>query len=224
MNWRKDQIIKHSFAKSGLFIRTIPRKIKSWDLSNYKKLKGNINYHYSVVQNDTCAYCRTPLRFGGYGEHIEHIIPKSKKFRWMFHPENLCLSCFGCNVKKKEENTLVNDFNFYGDKYSDFPVGSKNYKIVHPHYDSYSKHLKEDKLICLPKNGSLKGIETIKICKLNRFDLLYTRARLKNKSNKQFNKILAEVVIDMTLSQTERDMAQNMINEIVKRYNYLSNL
>ena len=170
MIWKKNQKIKFSFDKSHLFKQIIPRKLKSWELSSYKKVKNNIKYHYSIVQSDICAYCRTPIRFDGYGEHIEHIVPKSKKFRWMFHPENLCLSCFGCNKKKKDENTLVNPFSGYGNKYSSFPNNSLDYKIVHPHYDSYSNHIKEEKLICIPKNGSLKGLETIRICKLNRLN------------------------------------------------------
>jgi uncharacterized protein (TIGR02646 family) len=221
MNWRKDQKIRYSFSKSSLFKQTIPLSVKAWEASAHKKLKTNIKYHYSIVQSDICAYCRTPIRFEGYGEHIEHIVPKSKKFKWMFHPENLCLACFGCNVKKKDENTLVNDFSMYGNQYLNFPKGSKNYKIIHPHYDSYSQHLNDDKLICLPKKGSLKGIETIKICKLNRFDLLYTRARLKNRSNRQLNSKLAGILTDMTVSKSERDVAQKMINTIIERYNYL---
>jgi uncharacterized protein (TIGR02646 family) len=221
MNWRKNQKIKFSFSKSSLFKQTIPMSVKAWESASHKKLKKDIKYHYSIIQSDICAYCRTPIRFEGYGEHIEHIVPKSKKFRWMFHPENLCLACFGCNVKKKDENTLINDFSAYGDQYSNFPLGSKNYKIIHPHYDSYSKHLKEDRLICLPRNGSLKGIETIKICKLNRFDLLYTRARLKSRSNQQLTSALAGILTDMTINKSERDIAQKMINTIVERYNYL---
>ena len=84
-------------------------------------LKSKIKYHYSIVQDNKCAYCREEIRFDGYGEAIEHIIPKSKKYKFMFHPKNLCLACYGCNTKKSTKNPLIKDLSQYGDEYDDFP-------------------------------------------------------------------------------------------------------
>lgn len=222
MTWGKNQKIKYPCDKHPKFVQRIPRQKNTWSASSNNKLKGTIKYHYSIVQDDKCAYCRQPLRFDGYGEPIEHIVPKAEKFKWMFHPINLCLACYGCNTKKGTQNTLVNDFSFYGDGYSDFPNNSKHYKIVHPHFDSYSNHIIEEKFICKPKNNSTKGSETIRICGLNRFDLIYTRARHKNNSKKQLQRKLTSVVSDNSFRLEERKSAQKMINKIIERYNYLT--
>lgn len=224
MSWRKDQIIKYSYDKyPGLNPIKKPRK-ETWTSSTGEALKKKIKYHYSIVQDNKCAFCRTPVRHEGYGEPVEHIVPKSKKLKWMFHPYNLCLSCYGCNTKKGFKNTLINDYTAYKDFYISYPLKSTDYKIIHPHFDSYSKHIEDKDLICKPKNASTKGAETIKICELNRLDLIYTRAKLKNKSNKELRNILTLIVSDTSYRKEERESAKAIITNIVERYNYFKNL
>lgn len=225
--WKKNQRIKYTYTchpdNSGIRPPR-PQSKKAWDKSQYKSLKKKIRLHYSHVQSDICAYCHEPISFEGYGEAIEHIIPKSKKYRWMFHPKNICLSCYGCNTKKGTKNPLVQDFTFYGHRYEDFPADSSHYKIIHPHFDTYSKHLYEEKFICKVSNFSTKGEETIKMFKLNRLDLLYTRIRKKNTSQKQMRKILAIVLVDTTFTLKEKQAAKHMLLKIIDRYNYLKAL
>ncbi len=227
MIWMKNQKIKYVYTDHSNNIDLTPPKPnsqKAWNYSKHSKLKEKIKLHHSYIQDDMCAYCRQPIKFEGYGEPIEHIIPKSKKYRWMFHPKNVCLSCYGCNTKKGTKNPLAQSFANYGHRYIDLPQGSIHYKIIHPHYDSYSNHLYEEKFICKVKNGSNKGTETMKMCDLNRLEILYTRARRKNTSHKQLRKILAMVLIDTSFTLEERQTAQNMIYKIIARYKYLKDL
>lgn len=226
MIWRKNQTISHSYDQFPGNNTKVPKRKNTWNSKTKEivDLKNSIRKHYSIVQNDICAYCRTPVRFDGFGEPIEHIVPKKDKFRWMFHPYNLCISCFGCNTKKHFKNTLINPIKSYKNGYNDIPLNSKEYKIIHPHFDSYSKYIQEKKLICIPKTASIKGPETIQICDLNRLDLIYTRARQKNYSSKTIQKILVQIVGDTSFRIEERKSAQKMVDAIIERYNYLKQL
>lgn len=220
MSWNRNQKIKYSYEKHPNNNPTLtnPTK-KSWTASKHKEFKAKIKEHYSIVQDNKCAYCRMNVRFEGYGEPIEHIVPKSLKTKWMFHPLNLCLACYACNTKKSDKDTLV-DINTHPDKYNNYPTNSAAYNIVHPHFDIHSKHIEEEKFILKPKKGSVKGRNTIDICELNRFDLLYTRAKNKNTSNKALTQILTKIVIDYSFSEEERIAAAKMINKIISRYDY----
>jgi len=52
-------------------------------------------------QDDCCLYCGDPLNGGG---HVEHMIPLSRLgTNW---PDNLCLACPGCNLRKGELTAL----------------------------------------------------------------------------------------------------------------------
>lgn len=221
MSWKKNQIIKfHYGCNSEIIPLKNPKSLKSWE-SN-ESLKKRIKNHYSIVQDDICAYCRIPLRFQAYGEPIEHIVPKSIKIKWMFRPENLCLSCYGCNTKKRDKNTLfLNDGNL-NESYDFYPNKSEDFIINHPHFDSYSNNIVEENLICKAK--TTKGYETIKICDLNRLDLIYTRARIKKISRQKINKFMTQLVLDKKTDSKEKEVAQKMIIEIIDRYNYYKKL
>lgn len=224
MTWKRNQKIKYKYdqhPENVSILNFTPTSVEEWN--SYVDLKMKIKEHYAHVQDDKCAYCRQPIRYMGYGEPIEHIVPKSKKVKWMFHPYNLCLSCYGCNTKKGDNNTLSNEFNHYDDEFESYPESSQDYKIIHPHFDSYSKHIKEESFICKAKNGSYKGRNTIDICKLNRLDLLYSRARAKNKT-RVLKRILIEFVINQQGTPEEMHEAQKMIDNIVRRYHYLRRL
>jgi uncharacterized protein (TIGR02646 family) len=223
MSWRKNQKIKYSFEKNSTIIpEENPLSTDEWKTNT--ELKDLIKTHYSIIQDDLCAYCRTYLRINGYGEPIEHIVPKSDKLKWMFHPKNLCLSCYGCNTKKGTKNTLVNISAHTPNSYTNYPTNSSDFNIIHPHFDSYSVHIIEENLICKPRNNSNKGAKTIEVCELNRLDLIYTRARIKKKSKKEMNSLLALIVADSSNRAEEIDSAKKMIENIIFRYNYFKSL
>lgn len=224
MSWNKNQKIKFSYEKHPNNIRPItnPTK-KSWTASTNKNLKNNIKNHYSIIQDNKCAYCRLPVRYDGYGEPIEHIVPKSIKIKWMFHPLNLCLACYACNTKKSDKNTLIISNN-HPDNYLNYPITSTDFNIIHPHFDIHSSHIEVENFIFKPKNNSSKGRNTIDFCELNRFDLLYSRAKTKNTSNKALTQVLTKMTLDYSLSNEERNAATEMINKIIENYNYYKTL
>jgi uncharacterized protein (TIGR02646 family) len=223
MSLRKNQKIKHSYEKNISILPIVNPTKAGWLSSSNKKLKKDIKNHYSIVQDDICAYCRLPVRYDGYGEPIEHIVPKSIMVKWMFHPKNLCLSCYGCNTKKSDKDTLVSRL-LHIDNFNNYPKVSTDFNIVHPHIDIFSNHIYEENLIYKPKAGSQKGRNTIDFCQLNRFDVLYSKARLKRNSNKQLINKLTSITLDTTNSPNEIASAIEMINKIIERYDYLVNL
>lgn len=215
IKFNKNNKIKYSYDK-GIddFTEPIPTSLDDWNKSEYNDLKKHIKKHYSIIQDDKCAYCREEMRFEGYGEPIEHIIPKSKKIEWMFHPQNLCLACYGCNTKKGVKNPLIEDINTY----ISFPDNSSDYKIVHPHFDVLSTHIKEENFYFKSRNASLKGKETIKMCDLNRFDLLYKRIRRK-KRKPNFISFLTMTLLTST-DEKEIKLVQELLKRLIERNNY----
>lgn len=220
MTWKRNQKIKYDYGI--LYNQNIPkpRKSTSWSNSSYNKIKIYIKKHYSIFQDNKCAYCRLPINFGGYGEPIEHIVPKSHKNFWMFHPRNLCLSCYGCNTKKSNKNILVNGYLKYSKAYKNYPLNSKDFLIVHPHFDNYAKHIKFDGIICVPNNTSIKGMNTIDVCKLNRLDLLHKRVLLNRFSKKNINDIYMQKLRDTTTPKYEIEAITNYALKIAENYNY----
>lgn len=137
---------------------------ESWSDNDISELKNRIKKHYIKIQKNTCPYCRQSLRSNnGRVWDIEHIIPRIISIHFMFTPENLCISCIECNGKKHENDVRT------GKGIKRLPKKSKGYKIIHPHFDNYTKH------ILLIKAGFFyiartdKGEFTIETCGLNRF-------------------------------------------------------
>lgn len=214
--WNKNQKIRADYQIIKTVVIDRPSDHKDWSESKYNKLKERIKFHYSVVQNDTCAYCREQVRFDGYGEPIEHIIPKSTASEWMFEAKNLCLSCYGCNTKKSTTNTYLKDYN-QGDSY---PEDGSDISIIHPHYDSFSYHIDTSELIFKPRKSSSKGIKTINLCKLNRPDLLFTRALNNRKSNKSMLSHAFKTLRSGKLDLKERQVARDFILALISRMKY----
>ncbi len=121
-------------------------------------------------QNYRCAYCRLELHPNEVTPEIDHIMPKSLKTTWMYEPFNLCLSCKACNTKKSNKNVLQN--NVLDDV---LPHDSASFKIIHPYIDRYSDNIELVGNI-LYKGISDKGIYTIQLCKLDRYEVAAVRA------------------------------------------------
>lgn len=225
MTWRKNSLIKFPYNHKRSHTIPKPNTTKGWG-KLHKKLYDHIKFHLSVVQTDICAYCRMPIRFLGYGEPIEHIFPKSLNPRWMYHPKNVCLSCYGCNTKKGDQNTRIGGIKKNGKAYHKYPSSSSEYLIIHPHFDTFSKFLVIEDLICKPnpRTTSTKGQETIKMCKLNRLDLLYQRARNTKLNNTGIHAIALNVINDLNSKPEEKKAAQDLITELIKRYKYWAEL
>lgn len=133
------------------------------------KIRVAIREHYKIQQSYMCCYCRQQnIQEHGYVWDCEHILPKAIYPKFLFEPFNLALSCKACNLAKEKykEQIIINSKDRYcTDKY--------NYRIIHPHFDVYSEHLK----VKVRRGTTVheivtttKGAFTYKCCGLDRFD------------------------------------------------------
>jgi uncharacterized protein (TIGR02646 family) len=186
---------------------------ENWGLPCYNRLKAFVKEHYSILQEDVCFYCKINLRHGGYGEPIEHIVPKSDKPQWMFKPRNLALSCFPCNTKKNADNTL----SLAGLGSINYPDTTDGFAIYHPHYDNWVDHMEQFYEFFL-KPISDKGRETFKVCELYRLNLPLDKAKQKSWKEEPFRtKIIEQVLIDPTTSEELLKQCKRISKEIIRR-------
>jgi uncharacterized protein (TIGR02646 family) len=186
---------------------------KHWSLPCYNDLKAYVREHYSVLQNDICCYCKISLRHGGYGEPIEHVVPKADRPQWMFIPRNLALSCYPCNTKKNADNTL----SATGLASHNYPTLSADFTIYHPHFDTWSEHIEIYHEYFL-RPTSPKGISTFEICELYRFNLPLDKAKQKNWEEEPFKtRVIEQVLLDATASDEIRAQCDEITKEIIRR-------
>ena len=109
-------------------------------------------------------------------------------------------------------------------KSQNYPNESELFRIVHPHLDKYSKHIDSNNIFLRPRANSEKGRETIRICQLNRMDLLIKRA----KRNSQSKKAMIDFNIDQLCSSystnEERKQAAIFIQDLIERAKHLKNI
>lgn len=184
-----------------------------WNLSCYNPLKAHIKQHYSIIQDDLCCYCKISLRFGGYGEPIEHIVPKDDRPRWMFEPKNLALSCYPCNTKKNADNTL----SLSGRRSRVYPTTSSGFLIYQPHFNNWDTHFEIFRSYFL-KPKTQKGRETFKVCELYRINLPLDKAKMKDISETSFRiRIISKVLLDPDSTNNIINQCQEISTEIIKR-------
>lgn len=133
-------------------------------------VRSVIRQHYLKEQAYCCAYCRIEKKEShGMTWDVEHILPKAIFPEYLFEPENLAVACKECNTPKDDVNILANKSKVP----EKFPVRSKDYIIVHPHFDVYDHHFEiievQGKRIYRLRNGH-KAKQTYIICNLSRFD------------------------------------------------------
>jgi uncharacterized protein (TIGR02646 family) len=146
---------------------------EDWNKSQYEPIKQRIKRELYFGQLDRCAYCRKTIEADAKYEPLEHIVAKSIKPQWMLNPKNLIVTCDSCNNLKGDEQTLVDTFQ----NTTDLPEDSSAYIIFNPHFDDWQEHLAyENELFIVPVVNS-KGSETIRICKLDRYNTIINRAK-----------------------------------------------
>ena len=135
-----------------------------WSNEEFVGIKAAIKAHYKVEQNYTCPYCAIvyPVKHGMAWD-IEHIVAKDKKAQFMFEPRNLCVACKDCNGAKSSKEVLINPGRVR------FPSNSRDYNIVHPHFDDYEAHISAVVPGEFYRPLSEKGEFTIITCRLLRF-------------------------------------------------------
>ncbi|TAE00766.1 MAG: hypothetical protein EAZ97_04935 [Bacteroidetes bacterium] len=184
------------------------RKDQLWCESDLLALKKANNSCWSRVQKDLlelynykCAYCQTDLK--RMMPTVEHYRPKSKnKYFWLAHEWTNFLPC--CTICQKEKSDIFETEN--PPKY-DPPLlvnGNLDYEkcrldseyllseqalILNPEFDDPFEHfdLNDKNGELLPKKDSKKAELTIKIIKLNRLQLQYSRKKTIDDFWEDFN-------------------------------------
>lgn len=149
-----------------------PLSKEDWDKSSLNPFKQRVRNFLGPRQQRLCAFCRTPMQGGNYPYEIEHIVPKSLHTKWLFDPQNFCLACRRCNGHKLTKETLVDPNS------TEYPQDGTGFNIIHPYHDTYSEHI--DLVEGLFYSGlTPKGINTITICNLSRYELVRDRMELQ---------------------------------------------
>lgn len=184
-----------------------------WNLGAYSAMKQHIKDYYSILQEDICCYCKTPLRHGGYGEPIEHIVPKDDRPDWMFIPKNLALSCYPCNTKKNADNTL----SARGLASANYPTTADGFIIYHPHFNKWDNHFKVfHNYFLIPT--SPKGRTTFKVCELYRFNLPLDKAKMRGINEETIRaKVLTKVFNDPDATPQVINQCKEISKEIIRR-------
>lgn len=125
-------------------------------------LKARLKAFYIGVQGSRCCYCdRHQATENHRAWDVEHVADRSKYPWFMFTARNLAASCPDCNTAKGAKETLTTP----GRK--TYPNSSADFRIVHPHFDSFADHVHRLGHIYVPKSS--KGKHTIVMCDLLRF-------------------------------------------------------
>lgn len=190
-----------------------------WDTKGNKELdeiKKHIKDYYLLAQDYRCPYCHQKITVVHNGAwDTEHIIPKDTHPDFMFDPQNLCISCKDCNGEKSNKNVLTNK------KAVRLPKKSKNYTIIHPHFDNFEEHIKiiDDTLYFLPKTD--KGRKTIEVCGLLRFVYKYSNYENVDLAIKQGISKFTQALLE-TSDPAEEQIYLSFIEDLTKRGKELS--
>lgn len=188
-----------------------PMEIKGyWDKTNDGELaevKKIIKDYYLLAQDYRCPYCRQKIVVDHNAAwDAEHIIPKDTHPRFMFVPQNLCVTCKDCNTIKSNKKVLVNQ-----DRKT-FPVESDDYLIYHPYFDDYSKHVTIiiEAGYYLPKTD--KGRLLVEVCGLLRFLFRFANFESSDVSIK-----IKMADLQRRLMETDDPMVENFIYGCIGR-------
>lgn len=132
-----------------------------WSNDSLTAVRKEIKDYYIAEQKYLCVYCKRQIHSANNALwDAEHIVCRDGAPQFMFHPQNLAVSCKDCNLTKgkKEVRTTLR---------KKFPNQSGHYTIVHPHFDEYEKHIRWVGDICAPSSD--KGTRTMEVCGLTRF-------------------------------------------------------
>lgn len=191
-------------------------KGNDWEKECLNDFKLRLKNHLRERQNGRCAYCRCKIHEGEASIEIEHIIPKNKKPEWMYEPINLCLSCKRCNTAKGHLKEVLSD-----PTRENFPVAGNDYLLVNPYYDRYSDNIELIDGI-MYKGKTKKGIYTIQLCKLNRYELAYDRAEaLINQSASNYLRLFLLAIEEekhSLIDDWDKFIAKTKMMDSIKKY------
>ena len=156
----------------------------SFDKSIYahKSVKDGLR----TLQHNKCCFCESRINHVSHGD-VEHFRPKSgyqidedqelvkPGYYWLAYDfSNLFFCCQICNQFYKKNYFPLADETKRANSHRD-DLSLEESLILHPEFDAIDEHLVFEAEMIKPKNGSRKGIETIKRTGLNRIPLLEER-------------------------------------------------
>jgi hypothetical protein len=105
--WRAENREEVNAANRSYYAENIERMRQQKRMANHRRraLEADVEGWYTwddiialyEVQEGICAYCDTPI---GWNCHIDHMTPITRGgTNW---PDNLCLTCDGCNQSKQD--------------------------------------------------------------------------------------------------------------------------
>lgn len=165
----------------------------SWDskAAVVVTFKKGIKESLRTSQKARCCFCRRPLAADDYAAHLEHFIEKAQHPAFTFEVQNIGLSCGTCNSQKNGYSLrrIARWKRRYGTSYvprcstlsadvaagSPLPAATLSYRWVHPHFDTYSLHIKIEKSWVFA-GRTRKGVRTIKSMNMNALTRIEQRA------------------------------------------------
>ena len=156
-----------------------------WSKSCFDGIKLAVKNDLRPKQGNLCCYCKWELGFDIKEVDIEHIVPKGEYSEYTFHPNNLSLSCPGCNTNKGTKPVLSVPITAY-------PTDGINVNIVHAHFDEYSLHV-ERHADAIYEGLTAKGRRTIKLCKLDRLKEVLKKMKAAKSKDTQIAQLVAEL-------------------------------
>jgi uncharacterized protein (TIGR02646 family) len=87
--------------------------------------------HMSLQTNKCCCYCSLEA-LSTSGFELDHFIPQNVSMRWVYHPQNLILSCHRCNSIIKGKYNPV--------KSSGGTYNQHKFKLFHPYLNRFDEH------------------------------------------------------------------------------------
>ncbi|REA63749.1 hypothetical protein DSL64_04790 [Dyadobacter luteus] len=166
-----------------------------------------------LLYQSKCAYCETDTAAGAPMQ-VEHYRPKAKVtedsshlgYYWLAYEwSNLILSCSKCNNKKRNRFPILNtrltepQLDIDGlptDEYrlaNSLILNSEGTFLLHPEIDIVEDHfLYNEKAEIVGRTP--QALETIKICGLNRKELVFKRLSILNEFRDDIKTILTDVL------------------------------
>jgi hypothetical protein len=236
---REATIAEWKAGKKPTFQREIWKELKDIFLLSI--------FHYK------CAYCES-RHVDGFALHAEHIRPKGKiteERKEIDHPGyfwiayewwNLVPSCASCNSWHTEEDKKrhpgkANEFRVAqnrvhspGDDRSAWreELDAEKPLLLNPYCDHPENEIDfEENGFPFPKDGSVRGRETIEVCHLDRHSLIEARREQNDKIMKAINEIMSNREVQtfdagQPVSLWRRSYGRYQLEKVRKRLNLAS--
>ncbi|MBF0438178.1 MAG: TIGR02646 family protein [Magnetococcales bacterium] len=160
------------------------------------------------IYQDKCAYCETKIN-AGFAPRIDHYRPQHF-YPWLIDEwSNLVLSCERCNRIKSDQFPIqgqrVNQPQMDQTEWRANSVSflAEQAMLIHPELEDPTNHLVfHPNGTIEEKNGSKQGKETIRICGLNREELIIARKKVVNRMRNELLDALDKLTEEKSFNRT----------------------